>query len=247
MPISERGSAGHGVQAPVLQLERAVQFDLDRLVRAGDLPRVLAAQPVVRLFVLPAVLDGLFEDAVFVTQPVAHGRELHRRHRIEKAGRQATEPAVSQPGVGFLFDEAEPVEVASGGDLLHKGIEQKIGDIVGERSPDQKLHRQIIDPLRVLPVIGAVGQNPALRQHIAHRTRGCLEALARSGGFRSDDVVEKQVPLVQGVVVAGEPDRATAVPGEKLLVRDGLRYFVHCGYPVVGRGPFQTLTAGSSW
>src|SRR5208337_4230799 len=53
---------------------------------------------------------------------------------------------------------------------------------------------------RVLSVIGAVGQNPALRQHIPHRTRGCLEALARPGGFRSNDVVEKQVPLVQSVI-----------------------------------------------
>jgi hypothetical protein len=208
------------MQAPLLQHERAVQSDFDGLLRAGDLPRVLAVQPVVRLFVLPAVLDGLFEHAVFVTQPVAHGRELHRRHRVEKAGREATEPAVSQPSIGFLFDEAERVELAPGGDFLRKGVEQKIGDIVGERPSDQKFHRQIIDPLWVLPVIGAGGQNPALRQHIAHRTRRCLEALARPGGFRSADVVEKQVPLVQGVVATGEPDRATAVPREKLPVRD---------------------------
>ena len=211
MPISEEGRPATGRKRPVLHRERAVQFDLDGLVRAGDLPRVLAAQPVVRLFVLPAVLDGLFEDAVFVTQPIAHGRELHRRHRVEKTSRQAAEPAVSQTGIGFLFDEAEPVEVLLLGDLLHERIEQQIGDIVGERAPDQKFHRQIVDPLRVLPVIGAVGQHPALRQHIPHRARGRLEALARPGGFRSDDVVEKQVPLVQGVVGPGEPDRAAAV------------------------------------
>ncbi len=104
--------------------ERAIQFDLDGLVRTGHLPRVLAAQPIVRLFVLPAILNGLFEHAVFVTQPVAHGRELHRRHRVEKAGRQAAEPAVSQPGIGFLFNEAERVEVLAVGDFLDERIEQ---------------------------------------------------------------------------------------------------------------------------
>ena len=70
-----------------------------------------AAQPVVRLLVLPAVLDGLPEDAVLVAQPVAHGRELHRGHRVEEARGQAPEPAVAQAGVGLLLEQAEPVEV----------------------------------------------------------------------------------------------------------------------------------------
>jgi hypothetical protein len=119
-----------------------------------------------------------------------------------------------------LFDEAERVDLGAGAQFLCKWLEQKIDDIVGERPADQKFHREIIDSFRVLPVIGAVGQNPALRQHIAHRTRRCLEALARAGGFQSADIIEKQVPLVQRVVAAGEPDRATAVLSEKLLVRD---------------------------
>ncbi len=33
---------------------------------------------------------------------------------VEKASRQAPEPAVSQTGIGFLFDEAEPIEVICG-------------------------------------------------------------------------------------------------------------------------------------
>ena len=126
---------------PVLQCERTVEFDLDRLVRTRHLPRVLATQPVVGLFALPAVLDRLPEHAVFVTQPVAHGGELHRRHRVEKAGGQASEPAIAQPGIGFLFEQGEPIEVVAGGNFLDEGIEQKVGDIVGQRPPDQKFHR----------------------------------------------------------------------------------------------------------
>ena len=43
-------------QGPAAHLERAVQLDFDLLLRPSDLPRVRAAKPVVRLFVLPAVL-----------------------------------------------------------------------------------------------------------------------------------------------------------------------------------------------
>ena len=57
---------------------------------------------------------------------------------------------------------------------------------------------------------------PALRQDVAHRTRNRLEALARSGLRRVDDVVEHQVPLVERVVAPGEPDRAAAVLLEQL-------------------------------
>ena len=111
MPIRRRRLAGDGARAAAAHLERAVQLDFDLLVAADDLPRVRAAEPVVRLFVLPAVLDGLAEHAVFVPQTVTHGRKLHRGHRVEEASRQAAEPAVAQAGIGFLLQEAEPIEV----------------------------------------------------------------------------------------------------------------------------------------
>ena len=114
--------AGDRAQAAAAQLERAVQLDLDLLVRAGDLPGVRAAEPVVRLLVLPAVLDRLPEDAVFVAQAVAHGRQLQRGHRVEEAGRQAAEPAVAQAGVGLLLEQLEPVEV-----LLLDGVAARTG------------------------------------------------------------------------------------------------------------------------
>lgn len=119
-----------------MQLDGAVELNLHRLVGASDLPGILATQPIVRLFMLPAVLDGLFEDAVFITQPITHRRQLHRRHRVEKASRQPPEPAVPEAGVRFLFDEAEPIEVLLLDGLLDEGIKQQVCDIVGQRAPD---------------------------------------------------------------------------------------------------------------
>jgi hypothetical protein len=37
-------------------------------------------------------------------QTVAHGRELHRGHRVKEASRQASEPPITQARVGFLFE-----------------------------------------------------------------------------------------------------------------------------------------------
>src|SRR5262249_17520790 len=60
--------ANDRAQAATAQLERAVQFDFDLLIWTQDLPGVRATEPVVRLLLLPAILDGLPEDAVFVPQ-----------------------------------------------------------------------------------------------------------------------------------------------------------------------------------
>ena len=111
MPISVDGLPTMRSQRPAAHLERAIQLDLDLLVRPNDLPRVRAAEPVVRLFLLPAVLNGLPEHAIFVPQAVTHGRELHRGHRVEETSRQTPEPAVAQARVGLRFEQAEPIEI----------------------------------------------------------------------------------------------------------------------------------------
>src|ERR1051325_6130083 len=70
-----RGLPNDSAQAPAVHLEGAVELDFNLLLRAVSLPRVREAEPIVRLFLLPPITDGLPEHAVFVTQPVAHGRE----------------------------------------------------------------------------------------------------------------------------------------------------------------------------
>ena len=89
---------------------------------------------------LPAVLDGLFEHPVFVAQPITYRRQLHGRHRVEETCRQAPEPAVPEASVGFLVDQAQPIEVALPGGALYQRIEQEVRDIIGQRAPDQKFH-----------------------------------------------------------------------------------------------------------
>ena len=149
--------AGDGTQVSATELEGATQLDFHLLVRASDLPGIRPAEPVVGLLVLPAVLNRLTKDAVFVPQTVAHGGKLHRGHRVEETGGQAPEPAVAKARIRFRFKQAEPIEVLLLDPLLGDGIEQEVCHIVGQRATEEKLHRKVIDSLRVLAIIGLLG------------------------------------------------------------------------------------------
>ena len=65
---------------------------------SGDLPGVAQVQPLVGHLHLPAVTNGLVEDAELVSDAVADGRDLQRRKRVHVAGRQPAEPPITQPG-----------------------------------------------------------------------------------------------------------------------------------------------------
>ena len=84
--------------------------------------------------------------------------------------------------------------------LLRDRIEQQIRDIVGQRAADEKLHREVVDALRVLALVGVLRQHPALREDIPHGAGEGLKALARAGRRQIDDVVEEEMPLVERIV-----------------------------------------------
>ena len=208
----ERGRrADHRLQSSSPHLDRGVQLHLDPLVRTGDLPRVGSTEPVVGLFLLPAVLDGLPEDAVFVPQAIAHGRDLHRGHGVEKASRQAPQASVAETRVGFLLQEFVPIEFLSLDHFAHERVEQKVGSVVGQRSADEKLHREVVDALAVLALIGLLRTQPSLREDVAHGAGCGLETLASADGRRFPDVIEEEVPFVQRIGRSGEPDGAATV------------------------------------
>src|SRR5262249_10944963 len=99
-PDQTRGLANDCLQVSAAHFKRAIQLDFDLLVRPLDLPWILPAEPVVRLLLLPAIPNGLLENAVFIAQSVTHGRELHSRHGVEKASGQAPETTIAEAGVG---------------------------------------------------------------------------------------------------------------------------------------------------
>ena len=110
------------------------------------------------------------------------------------------EPAIPQAGVGFLLEQLEPIEVLLLDGLLHEGIEQQVGDIVGQRAADEKLHREIVDTLGVVAFVRLLRLHPALRQDIPHGVSHRLKTLACASSGQLDDVVEDEMAFIERVV-----------------------------------------------
>ena len=157
------------------------------------------------------------EDAVLVAKPVAHGRELHRGHRVQEARRKPAEPAVAQACVGFFLQHAEPVQVLLLDDSLHGGIEEEVHDVVCQGPPDEELHGEVVDALGVRALISALRAQPPLRKDIPHRAGDGLEPRSRIHGSGINDVVEHEMPLVQRFGRPREPDWPALIPLDELV------------------------------
>src|SRR5262249_20546309 len=124
--------------------------------------------------------------------------------------------AVAEAGVGLLLEESHPGELLVGDDLFRERIEQQIHDVVGERTADQELHREVVDALRVVALVGLLRAHPALGQDVAHGAREGLEALSWSCSGGIDDGVEYEMAFVEPISISRELNRAAAV-----LLADG--------------------------
>jgi hypothetical protein len=98
-------------------------------------------------------------------------------------------------------------------------MQHQVHDVVGQRSADQEFHRQVIDALGVLPIIGGLGLDPALREDVAHRAGHGLEALSLVGTRRVDHGVRQQVALNQCIGSSREGDGTEIVRLELLRHR----------------------------
>ena len=152
-----------------------------------ELPRVAARQPVLGALFLPAILDGLPEQAEIVTDAIALGRHFERGHAFHETGRQPPQAAIAQRGVGLGL--AQQVEIgAQHVQGLARGVDQsQVAEHVEQLPADQELQRQVVDALavalaRLAPHIDpfrcdAVAQRQG-RGHVPVMRRGALRLLA---------------------------------------------------------------------
>src|SRR5262249_14664180 len=127
--------------------------------------------------------------------------------------------------------EAEPIEFLLLHRLLNERIEQQVHDVVGQRSADEKLHRQIVDAFWIFAIVGLVGEDPALREDVADGAGDGLEAVVWARRRRRDNVVKDQVAFEERVGRAVKVDGAAPVLLEERgpvaeLFRGGRR----CGF-----------------
>ena len=143
--------------------------------------------------------------------------ELQGRHRSRKQAAKRPRPPLPKPASGSSSNNFHPLPAVLVEGPLDYGIEHEIHDVVAERAADEKLDRDIVDPLRILARIGLIRAQPALRKNVSHRAGGGFVAFSRIGGLGLDDIVELQVPLIERVRRAGEARRADAVLSQELV------------------------------
>ncbi len=89
--------------ALVAMFDMAAEVDVIDHLRPLEFPGVAAAEPLVRIFVLPAVRDDLAEQAEIVTDAVTDGGDSKRRHALHEAGREPPKTAIAECGIGLAF------------------------------------------------------------------------------------------------------------------------------------------------
>ena len=76
-------------------------------------------------------------------------------------------------------------------------IEQQIGDVVSQRAANEKFHREIVDSLRVVTLVGAFRLYPALRKDVANRVGKRFKLCPSVGCAKIHDVVKDKVAFIQ--------------------------------------------------
>ena len=206
-----RGIVGHGFHILRVDPSAAVRVgvvadlldmaaELDDACEFGtaDFPRVAAAEPVVRLLDLVAVLDDLLEDAVVVADAVAERREFERGHGVEEACREASEAAVAEAGVNFLVADLVDVEPefrhGFGGFLFDAEVDHG----VAERTADQEFERNVMDDAWLFLFVFVASGDPVAHHEVADGVRQRVVEVDFDGFFRAfaegtDQVVQEKL------------------------------------------------------
>src|SRR5581483_2358239 len=83
-------------------LDAAAEMDVIDHLRPLQLPGIAEGQPFVGIFLLPAILDDLAEQAVIIADAIADCRDLQRRHALHEAGGEPSEAAIAERGIEHL-------------------------------------------------------------------------------------------------------------------------------------------------
>ena len=192
MPLVTRRRA-----AIVDRIDGAAEAD-----RVGDfgpleLPRIPPRQPVLRQFMLPAVLHHLTENAMVVADAVTVRGDRQRGHAFHEARREPPEPAIAQRRV--RLDRAQPFErnTQFAERVLRRRGEPEVAERVHQQASDQELERQVVDALPAVAVRCAGRLHPAVDGVVAYGERGRDEPVVIAGvagilAHRIRELVEDQ-------------------------------------------------------
>ena len=131
------------------------EIDGHRRLGVGELPRRAEPQPVVGLFNLAPVHEGLAEDAVLVANAVTDAGHRLGGQGVDEAGSQTPQAAVAQTGLDLLGAQVSQVQPA----LVH-GLLGDLGQPTGQQgvvqlAAQQVFGRQVAHGLRLGVAVGS--------------------------------------------------------------------------------------------
>jgi len=111
----------------------------------------------------------LLEHTVLIAEAITHGRNFHRSHRIEEAGRQTPKAAVAQTHIDFLLTDRFEVD-AQLFQRRHSNVEVSgVVEHVFHQPAHQILERKIIETAHVLLVVHPLRNNQPGKNLLANR------------------------------------------------------------------------------
>src|SRR6266853_844124 len=85
--------------------DAAAEMNVVDHLRPLEFPGVAETQPLIGIFLLPALRDDLAEQAEIVTDAVADGGNGERRHALHEAGRKPSQAAIAERRIRLAFTQ----------------------------------------------------------------------------------------------------------------------------------------------
>src|SRR3954467_6956728 len=101
--------------------DRAAEMYVVDHLRALEFPGVTEAQPLVGIFLLPALRDDLAEQTEVVADAVADCGNGKRCHALHEARGQSSQTAVAERRIGLAFPQFRQPNA----EIAQRGLEQR--------------------------------------------------------------------------------------------------------------------------
>ena len=124
-----------------------------------------------------AIHDFLFEHTVLVTDAVAHGRNAQGCQRVEEAGGQTAQTAVTQTRIFFLFADIGKFFAQLLKGFFKFGVNAFVNQRVDKRTAEQEFHRQVINHAFTVVNVGAACFEEIFRNQVTRGKHGGVEPL----------------------------------------------------------------------
>ena len=165
-----RGMPDRAIATLVVDMfDAAAEVHVIEHFRALKLPGIAEAQPDVRIFLLPAVVDDLPEQAEIITDAVPHRGDRERRHAFHEAGGEPSQAAIAERRIRLALAQGFQTDAEVAQRHLVYRQQPHIVERIGEEAADQKFQREVIDPLAAGVIAHLFRRQPAMHDAVAQR------------------------------------------------------------------------------